>query len=91
MTTTTQPTTLEPEFVERLLDLPRDQREDLGLLLLDSIDESMPTDDAWVEKIRRRIESYLADPSQARPYDDSLQRVRQRLADYVAQRNRNRK
>jgi putative addiction module component (TIGR02574 family) len=75
------------KVVDELLCLPRDQRADLAMKLINSLhDEDGPADDpvevaaAWAEEIDRRIAERDAGRSRSRPLDEAVADIRTKLA-----------
>lgn len=79
MTVTIAPYSPPPELIERVMDLPADQRKELGHLLLDSVEDRIDTDDEWHSKIRSRIESYLANPTHVYKGEEVIAEMREML------------
>ncbi len=68
------------------LELPRDQRADLALQLLHSLDDEPPAGDAteisaaWAVEIERRIAAREAGEATARPLHEAIDDIRAKLA-----------
>jgi len=71
------------EIRVQALELPRDERELLGIALLSSLETTenqAEVDSAWAEEILARSEAYHSGRVQALDASGTFERIRQRLA-----------
>ena len=71
------------EIRVRALELPREERELLGIALLSSletVENQAEVDGAWANEILSRSEAYHSGRVQALDASDTVERIRQRLA-----------
>lgn len=69
-----------PEIYDLALRLPEDQREELAILLLDTLESDPPpslkSEAEWVATIRQRMEDYEAGNAKVVSLDDAMRRIR---------------
>ncbi len=71
------------EIRVRALELPREEREPLGIALLSSLETAenqAEVDSAWADEILGRSEGYHSGRVQALDASGTVERIRQRLA-----------
>ena len=69
------------EIMDRLLALPRDERERIAVRLFDSLDEDdeEAVEKAWIEEARRRITEIESGAVVCRPMEEVMAELRARF------------
>ena len=69
-----------PEIYDLAIRLPEDQREELAILLLDTLESDPPpglkSEAEWEATIRQRMEDYEAGNAKVVSLDDAMRRIR---------------
>lgn len=66
------------KLMDEALALPREQRRQLGIALLESVDD-FELHPAWIPEIRQRIADIESGKVKTVPADEALRRIRARL------------